>query len=134
MRFEYKHEIFRELTPEEILSRYENDKDYRTGKKKFALYEYWHLFRLVKDAKELEDLYRRAYEDSKEIEGQPWILPANNLAVSYLKRDTVDVSILEPFIDRKTKGANIERTRIDERNNQSGRSRSQPTCHVLESK
>ena len=26
MRFEYKHEIFRELTPEEILSRYENDK------------------------------------------------------------------------------------------------------------
>lgn len=113
MRFEYKHEIFRELTPEEILSRYENDKDYRTGKKKFALYEYWHLFRLVKDAKELEDLYRRAYEDSKEIEGQPWILPANNLAVSYLKRDTVDVSILEPFIDRKTKGANIERTRID---------------------
>lgn len=113
MRFEYKHEVFRELTPEEILYRYNNDMDYRTGKKPFALYEYWHLFYLVKDPKELEILYKRAYEDSKEIEGQPWILPANKLAVSYLRRDTVDTSILEPFIDRKTRGANIERTRMD---------------------
>ncbi|MBM6865314.1 hypothetical protein H6A66_09065 [Bacteroides caecigallinarum] len=113
MRFEYKHEIYRELTPEEILQRYETDEDYRTGKKDFALYEYWHLFQMVKDSLELENLYRRAYRASMETEGQPWILPANLLAVSYLSRDTVDTSILEPFIDRKTRGANVVRTRMD---------------------
>lgn len=113
MRFEYKHEIYRELTPEEILYRYEHDQDYRTGRKDFALYEYWHLFQMVKNPKELEVLYRRAYKASKEAEGQPWILPANLLAVSYLRRDTVDTEILEPFIDRKTRGANVERTRMD---------------------
>lgn len=113
MRFEYKHEIFRELTPEEILDRYNNDKDYRTGKKDFALYEYWHLFQMVKDTLQLEKLYARAYKVSKEAEGQPWILPANLLAVSYLNRDTVDTSILEPFIDRKTRGVNVVRTKMD---------------------
>lgn len=113
MRFEYKHEIFRELTPEEVMYRYENDPDYHSGRKQFALYEYWHLFRMVKDPKELEALYRRAYKESEQLEGQPWILPANLLAVSYLRRDTVDASILEPFIDRKTRNANVERTRMD---------------------
>lgn len=113
MRFEYKHEIFRELTPEEILYRYKNDPDYHNGRKAFALYEYWHLFRMVKDPKELEALYRRAYKESEQLEGQPWILPANLLATSYLRRDTVDTSILEPFIDRKTRNANVERTRMD---------------------
>ncbi|MEG1838419.1 MAG: hypothetical protein RR220_03910, partial [Bacteroidaceae bacterium] len=113
MRFEYKHEIFRELTPEEIMDRYTHDKDYRSGKKSFALYEYWHLFNMVKNPKELEVLYRRAYEDSKSINGIPWILAANNLAVSYLRRDTFDVAILEPFIDRKTRGSNIVRKRMD---------------------
>lgn len=113
MRFEYKHEIFRELTPDEILCRYEHDADYRNGRKEFALYEYWHLFNMVKNPKELESLYRRAYKESEQLEGQPWILPANNLAVAYLRRDTVDTGILEPFIDRKTRGANVERTRID---------------------
>ena len=113
MRFEYKHEIYRELTPEEILHRYETDEDYRTGKKDFALYEYWHLFQMVKDSVQLENLYRRAYKASMESEGQPWILPANLLAVSYLSRDTVDTSILEPFIDRRTRGANVVRTRMD---------------------
>lgn len=113
MRFEYKHEIFRELTPEEVLYRYQNDPDFHSGRKQFALYEYWHLFNMVKDPKELEALYRRAYKESEQLEGQPWILPANLLAVSYLRRDTVDASILEPFIDRKTRNANVERTRMD---------------------
>ena len=113
MTFEYKHEIFRELTPDEILYRYNNDIDYRTGKKDFALYEYWHLFQMVKDKKELEQLYKRAYKTSKEAEGVHWILPANLLAQSYLERDTVDTSILEPFIDRETRVANVVRTRLD---------------------
>ncbi|MGL5958321.1 MAG: hypothetical protein ACRCZZ_06990 [Phocaeicola sp.] len=113
VKYEYKHEIFRELNPEEILHKYLNDADYRSGKKAFALYEYWHLFRMVKDTKELEELYKRAYRESEESNGQPWILAANNLAVSYLQRDTCDISILAPFIDKRTKGVNVTRTRMD---------------------
>lgn len=113
VRYEYKHELYRELTPEEILDKYLHDKDYRSGKKSFAVYEYWHLFKLVKEPGELEALYKRAYKETKEMNGQPWILAANNLAISYLTRDTFDIQVLEPFIDRKTRGANVVRTRID---------------------
>ena len=109
VRCEYKSEVYRELTPEEIMDRYENDSDYRSGKKSFELYEYWALFKMVKDSRELETLYRRAYDDSKKLRDQPWILAANNLAVSYLRRDTVDTSILEPLIDRSTRGTNVSR-------------------------
>lgn len=108
MKCEYTAEIYRALTKEEILSRYQTDLDYRSGKKKFALYEYWHLFNMVKDPKELEQLYRHAYEYSKELtNGKPWILAANNLAVSYLKRDTVDTTILEPLIDLPSDSCNV---------------------------
>lgn len=111
MKCEYTAEIYRALTKEEILNRYHNDPDYRSGKKNFALYEYWHLFNMVKDPKELEDLYRRAYNYSKELtNGKPWILAANNLAVAYLKRDTVDTDVLKPLVDFAVRGCNVERT------------------------
>ena len=108
MRYEYKYEIFRELTPEEIYHRYTADPDYKSGKKRFALYEYWHLFNMVKDSTELEKLYRDAYDESKKMGKniQPWILAANNLAISYLKRDTADLSILAPFVDLKREQVN----------------------------
>lgn len=109
VKYVYQHEVFRELTPEEILDRYEHDMDYRTGKKEFALYEFWHLFNMVKDPMELEALYKRAYDVSAKQNNQPWILAANNLAVSYLKRDTFDTEILKPFIDKATKGVNVIR-------------------------
>lgn len=108
VHYEYIHEIYRELTPQEILDRYEHDADYRSGRKKFALYEYWNLFQLVKDPKELEALYKRAYEESKEMNAKPWVLAANNLAAVYLKRKQVDTTLLAPFIDTKNlKGCNI---------------------------
>lgn len=109
VHYEYKHEIYRELTPAEILDKYENDPDYRSGKKKFALYEYWHLFQLVKDADQLESLYKRAYEESKEVNGYPWVLAANNLALSYLRRGKVDTTILLPFIDRRFRKVDLPR-------------------------
>lgn len=110
MKCEYTAEIYRALTKEEIMNRYQNDPDYRSGKKNFALYEYWHLFNMIKDPKELEQLYRHAYDYSKELtNGKPWILAANNLGVSYLKRDTVDLEILKPLIDIKVKRCNVER-------------------------
>ena len=111
MKCEYTAEIYRALTKEEILNRYRNDPDYHSGKKNFALYKYWHLFNMVKDPKELEELYRRAYHYSQELTGgKPWVLAANNLAVAYLKRDTVDTEVLKPLIDFSVRGCNVERT------------------------
>ena len=113
VRYEYVYEIYRELTPEEIIARYENDQDYRSGKKDFALYEYWHLFQMVKDEDELIELYKRAYKASVEEKGTPWVLPANNLAVAYLKRGQVDTSILAPLIDATIKKVNVVEKRAD---------------------
>jgi len=112
VKYDCKYEIFRELSPEEIWARYTEEQ--QTGvERKYALYEYWNLFMLEKDSVKLEKLYKRAYDESIELNGQPWILAANNLAISYLKRDTCDVTLLEPFIDRRMKHVNMVRKNID---------------------
>lgn len=103
VQYEYKHEIFRELNPEEIVDRYYNDPNYKEGKKQFTRYEYWHLFQKIKDPVEAEKIYRRAYNETMTLNNKgkkiPWMLAANNLAMSLLKRDTFDVEILKPLID-----------------------------------
>lgn len=113
VRYQYGYEIFRELTPEEILERYRNDEDYRSGRKKFALYEYWHLFQLVKEPEELEKLYKRAYDESIEANGRPWILAANSLAASYITRGVADTTILRNFIDLQTPVVNYHLMRMN---------------------
>lgn len=113
VRYQYGSEIFRELTPEEILERYRNDEDYRSGRKKFALYEYWHLFQLVKEPEELEKLYKRAYDESIEANGRPWILAANSLAASYIARGVADTTILRDFIDLQTPVVNYHLMRMN---------------------
>ena len=111
VQYKYTYEIFRELEPEEILEKYETEEEYRNGTKSFTLYEYWHLFQMVKDKKELEVLYKRACEDSKgNYNGKPWPLAANNLAVSYLERDTFDINLLEPLIDLGVQKVNFQTT------------------------
>ena len=113
VRYQYGYEIFRELTPEEILERYRNDEDYRSGRKKFALYEYWHLFQLVKEPEELEKLYKRAYDESIEANGRPWILAANSLAASYIARGVADTTILRDFTDLQTPVVNYHLMRMN---------------------
>ena len=113
VRYQYGYEIFRELTPEEILERYRNDEDYRSGRKKFALYEYWHLFQLVKEPEELEKLYKRAYDESIEANGRPWILAANSLAASYIARGVADTTLLRDFIDLQTPVVNYHLMRMN---------------------
>ncbi len=113
VRYQYGYEIFRELTPEEILERYRNDEDYRSGRKKFALYEYWHLFQLVKEPEELEKLYKGAYDESIEANGRPWILAANSLAASYIARGVADTTILRNFIDLQTPVVNYHLMRMN---------------------
>lgn len=113
VKYEYNYEIYRELTPEEIMDRYENDGDYRSGRKEFALYEFWNLFRMVEDPDELEVLYKRAYDASIKETGRPWALAANNLAVAYLRKDKADTTILAPLIDAKIKRVNVIERRAD---------------------
>ena len=97
----HQSQVYRFLTPEEILERYTTDEGYRNGTKILNLNEYWHLFKLVKGEKELENLYERARFAAIRAEGRknPWALPANHLAVMYLKRKQVDTTLLKPFID-----------------------------------
>ena len=106
IEYSYVQEINRELTPAEILERYEHDEEYRRGRKSFALYEYWHLFQMVKDKDELFELYKRAYEDSKKVYPKGWVLAANNLASAYIERGIVDTTILAPFIDTRVHTVN----------------------------
>jgi len=103
VKCEHKSVVYRFLSKEEILGKYNNDPDFRNGLKPFTLNEYWELFELVKDEKELEELYNRARVAAIRTEGKnnPWALPANHLAAIYLKRKQVDTLLLAPFIDER---------------------------------
>lgn len=98
VRCEHLAEVLRFLTPEEIKEKYDSDPSYRDGTGRLTLNEYWHLFALIKDQDELETLYRQAIAASVKIEGEPWVLPANNLAVMYIRREQADTSLLKPFL------------------------------------
>ena len=111
--YSYSYEIFRELTPEEILDRYLHDEDYRSGRKQFALYEYWHLFNTVTDKDELHSFYERAYRESMEVSGKPWILAACNLAASKIAGGVCDTTLLSRFIDLKTHTTDFRMMRLN---------------------
>lgn len=106
----WQSEVYRPLTAEEILDKYRGDSLYRTGEKPMLLYEYWNLFQKIEDKQELENLYKIAYDHTKETMKKPWMLAANNLAVSYIEREHVDTTILAPFIDITVRGSNVTRT------------------------
>lgn len=102
------YEIYREPNDEEVMAQYRE----KGLKGSYTRYEYWKLFQLITDEKELEALYRRAYEESLE-QKHPWALASNNLAASYLERDTVDTSILEPLIDLSIHSTDYSRMNAD---------------------
>ena len=102
------YEIYREPNDEEVMAQYRE----QGLKGSYTRYEYWKLFQLITDEKELEALYRRAYEESLE-QKHPWALAGNNLAASYLERDTVDTSILEPLIDLSIHSTDYSRMNAD---------------------
>lgn len=109
---EYKimYDIYREPTDEEVMAGYR--KNGLDGV--YTRYEYWKLFQMIKDDAELEKLAMKAYSESKEENPErPWALAANVLAVQYLKRDTVDTEILEPFIDKTVYVTDYERRNVN---------------------
>ena len=105
VEYNCKYEIYREPSDEEVLA------EYRTNglKTEYTRYEYWKLFQMLKDSTEIEKLAYKAYHESLKQSKEPWILAANILATSYLKRDTFDTKILEPLIDRSIYTVNYER-------------------------
>ena len=102
------YEIYREPNDEEVMAQYRE----KGLKGSYTRYEYWKLFQLITDEKEVEPLSRRAYEESLE-QKHPWALAGNNLAASYLERDTVDTSILEPLIDLSIHSTDYSRMNAD---------------------
>lgn len=105
VEYNCKYDIYREPTDEEVMN------EYRTHglKMDYTRYEYWKLFQMLTDSVEIEKLARKAYDESVRQYKQPWILAANILATSYLKRDTFDTKILEPLIDKSIYTVNYER-------------------------
>ncbi len=103
VRYTYKHEVFRPLTPEEMLHKYRYDEEYKSGKKHFRASEYWELFRLLEEGgaskDELFDLYRRACKETEQDRGKSWIYAANKYAVACMEKGIVDTTILAPHID-----------------------------------
>lgn len=100
VKYSYVTEVYRELTPDEILSSYNLDKA-KGIERDYALYEYGHLFNMIEDEEELEKLYRKALAVSAKIEARPWVLPANKLAERMIERGQADTTLLLPFIDER---------------------------------
>ena len=93
----YLSEVYRKLTPEEILEKYQSDPAYREGKKQLTLNEYWNLYRLLDNEEELEQLYKRGIRTATELK-YFWPLPANLLAASLIRKDQVDTTLLKPYL------------------------------------
>lgn len=93
----YQSEVYRKLLPEEILEKYQGDPEYRSGKKQLTLNEYWNLYKMLDQPDELEGLYRRGIKAAGEM-SYFWPLPANNLAISYIRKGQVDTSLLKHYL------------------------------------
>ena len=111
--YSYFQESARGVTRDESMVRYRTDEEYISGRKHFELYEYWHLFQMIEDQDELDALYKRAYEESKEVDGKGWVFAANGLAVSYIRKGIVDTSILAPFIDTRIHATDMKITHMN---------------------
>ena len=101
--------VNRPLTPAEILQKYRANPD-----DSFLPYEFWHLYQMVKDTAELEVLYKKGAAVAKAYEnGRPWVLPECLLAASYINRDTSDLSLLEPYVDRTPISVSDKRPKLN---------------------
>lgn len=86
-------------TPEEVYELYQTDPGYKSGKKEKP-YEFYHLFNMIDDPKELEILAKEALKSVKDDDHEkPWPLAAYILQQCYLKRDTFDTNLLKPYLD-----------------------------------
>ncbi len=105
VKYSYKHEELRALNAQEILDRYRNFPDYKSGKTHFLIYQYWELFKALEDGgaddDELMAIYKRACRETKKDNGRTWVYAANKYAVSLLKKGIADTTVLKPHIDKR---------------------------------
>lgn len=92
------------LEPQEVLWTYRNDPHYAEGGSEiFSNGDYYNLFSQITDTAELRKLTYRAYKENmarKTAKYSPFAAYlANRIAVELLQKDSVNLSILEPFID-----------------------------------
>ena len=92
------------MEPKEVLWTYNNDPRYAEGgAEAFSNGDYYNLFTLIKDTAELRKLTYRAYKENmvrKTAKYSPFAAyVANRVAVELLTKDSVNLSVLEPFID-----------------------------------
>ena len=92
------------MEPQEVLWLYRNDARYAEGgTETFSNGDYYNLFNQITDSAELRKLTYRAYKENmvrKTAKYSPFAAYiANRVAVDLLSRDSVNLSILEPFID-----------------------------------
>ena len=101
VRFKYTENYEGQKSIDKILEDYNNN-----ANSLFKRGEFWSLFKHIKDKKELEGVVRHALkvtrdtdtENSKYCDGY-WPYAAALLACCYIARDTIDMQLLEPFLD-----------------------------------
>lgn len=92
------------MEPREALWTYQNDARYvEGGTEKFSNGDYYNLFTLIKDSAELRKLTFRAYNEIKTRKTSKYspfaAYIANRVAYYLLDQDSINLSVLEPFID-----------------------------------
>lgn len=79
---------------------------FRTSRR-FSASEHLAKFGNASSEEELEALCLRALEESEILDGRPWEYAANMLASIYIRRNSPDVSVLEPFVDKSLQECDI---------------------------
>lgn len=92
------------MEPQEVLWTYYNDNRYAEGgTETFSNGDYYNLFTQIKDSVELLKLTHRVYKENmarRTAKYSPFAAYiANRVAVDLLSKDSINLSVLEPFID-----------------------------------
>ena len=101
------------LDPSEVLWTYYNDKSFAVGGENvFSNGDYYNLFKQIKDSAELQRLTQRAWAENRVRRTMKYsafaAYLANRVACDAIAKDSIDLSILAPFIDMKS-GPEVKR-------------------------
>ncbi|MCQ2254650.1 MAG: hypothetical protein MJZ29_04070 [Bacteroidaceae bacterium] len=111
MRCTYQYEMDHVMTPQEAAEEYYRNKDkYLSDEKDFSDGDYYNLFQVITNEKDVDDLTDIAYRHILKTPGyemnkfSPYV--ANKKALKCIRKGTPDPSILRPFIDYNIKNVN----------------------------
>ncbi len=111
MRCTYQYEQDHVMTPQEAAEEYYNNKAlYLSGEKDMSDGDYFNLFQVISDKKELDNIIDIAYNHILKTPGYHLnkfsAYVANRKALKCIRQSTPDPSILRPFIDYNIKNIN----------------------------